>query len=102
MAGEPHELTEYKTDHDLLIELRVLMTEIRRDMRDMKDATSSTLADHEKRLREMEGKIPEKLEERLRTLEAQQNSWLGKQSIIGGGVGLAASLIGSYISAGRL
>jgi hypothetical protein len=54
MPVEPKELTEYKTDHDLLIELRILLIEMRRDMRDMKEGTTATLVEHEKRIRSLE------------------------------------------------
>jgi hypothetical protein len=87
MPAEPRELTEYKTDHDLLVELRVLMTELRRDMRDMKDGTGTILTDHETR---------------LRSLEATANALLGKQSIIAGAIGIAAGLVGSFIQSGKI
>lgn len=99
---EPRELTEYKTDHDLLIELRVLLTEMRRDMREMKDGNTAILTDHEVRIRKLENdRVPEDLVKRVQTLEAQSNSWLGKQSVISGGLGIIAGLIGSLISAGK-
>ncbi|HLH93535.1 MAG TPA: hypothetical protein VKW08_00310 [Xanthobacteraceae bacterium] len=94
MADDPKEIIEYKTDHDLLIELRVLITEMRRDMREMKDGTSTTLGDHEKRIRSLE---------ETRTAEQGRTgvfSWLG--TFIYGILALGAGLIGSYIQAGKL
>jgi len=76
-----------QSDHDILIELRVLLGEMRRDMSDMKDGTNKTLADHETR---------------MRALEAQTNSWIGKQSVIGAIIGIIAGLAGSFIQAGKI
>lgn len=93
MPEDPKELIEYKTDHDLLIELRVLLTEMRRDMRDMKDGIGTTLADHEKRLRALED---------ARTADAGRNgalSWIG--TAVYGGIAIIAGLVGSFIQAGK-
>jgi hypothetical protein len=38
---------------------------------------------------------------RLRVVEAQNSSWLGKQNIIAGAVGIAAGLLGAIIQSGR-
>lgn len=41
-------------------------------------------------------------ENRLRTVEAQNNAWLGRQQIIAGAIGIAAGLLGSLIQVGKL
>lgn len=41
-------------------------------------------------------------ETRLRVVEAQNSSWLGKQNLIAGAVGITAGLIGSFIQGGKL
>jgi tetrahydromethanopterin S-methyltransferase subunit G len=86
-AQDPREYAEYKTDHDLLIELRVVSSEIRRDIRELKDGTHQKLDDHEAR---------------LRVLEGESDKWIGKQSMLGAVVGILAGLIGSFIQSGKL
>jgi hypothetical protein len=65
MANEPRELVEYKTDHDLLIELRTEFKGMRDDIRDIKDtakaaaenfATKDVTDDHEDRIRWLENR----------------------------------------------
>lgn len=43
-----------REDRDLLVELRTEMTGIRADIKDLKDGTSTTLSDHETRIRRLE------------------------------------------------
>lgn len=54
---EPQGLHEYKTDHDILLELRVEMRLLREDIREMKDETKVTIGDHENRIRIIEASI---------------------------------------------
>lgn len=54
---EPQELHEYKTDHDILLELRVEMRLLREDIKEMKDETKTTIADHESRIRLIEAAV---------------------------------------------
>jgi hypothetical protein len=42
-------------DHDLLIELKTRMESLREDIKDLKDGTSTQIADHENRLSVLEG-----------------------------------------------
>jgi hypothetical protein len=42
------------TDHDLLIELRTRMEDIKNDIKELKDGTTKTMADHEIRIQKME------------------------------------------------
>jgi len=83
---EPKEYADYKSDHDLLIELRVVSSEIRKDIKDLKDGTHDMLTDHELR---------------LRVLEKDSNRWVGRQSTIGGAIGVAAAFIAAFISTGK-
>lgn len=39
-----------QSDHDILIELKTRMEDIRRDIQDLKDGTSVKISDHEKRI----------------------------------------------------
>jgi hypothetical protein len=39
-----------ETDHDLLVELKTRMEDIRKDIQDLKDGTSIRISDHEKRI----------------------------------------------------
>lgn len=87
MPGEPKELTIYQSDHDLLIELRVIITEMRRDMKEMKDGVALTLTDHE---------------QRLRALEKAGERWFGKQTAIAGFLGAVIALLAAYISTGTV
>lgn len=41
-------------DHDLLITMHEQIKNVRQDIKDLKDGTSSTLSDHEKRIRRLE------------------------------------------------
>lgn len=43
-----------REDRDLLVELRTEVTAIRADIKDIKDGTAITLADHETRVRTLE------------------------------------------------
>lgn len=94
MTDEPKELMEYKTDHDLLIELRVLMLEARREIREVKDGTAKQLADHETRIRS--------LEDTRKANEGRTGafSWIG--GITYAIIALIAGLVGSLISSGKL
>lgn len=57
MPPEPHELHEYKTDHDLLLELRVEMRLLREDIKEMKNGIKITIDDHETRIRGLEKSV---------------------------------------------
>ena len=46
--------TSKMNDHDLLITMHEQIKNIRADIKDLKDGTSLTLSDHEKRLRRLE------------------------------------------------
>lgn len=54
MPADPKELLEYKTDHDILIELRIEMRLLRQSIEKRDASTSDDIADHEKRLRFIE------------------------------------------------
>jgi len=91
---EPKELVEYKTDHDLLIELRVEMRGVRDDIQKLTDGTSGTLSDHERRIRSLED-----------TRQASVGrsgaiSWIG--GVTYAIIAVVAGLVGSLIQAGRL
>lgn len=66
-----------REDRDLLVELRTDMKAVREDIKTFTDNTNRTTSDHE---------------QRLRVMEAQSNKWLGKESLVGGAVGILASL----------
>jgi len=93
MTDEPRELVEYKTDHDLLIELRVVMNMMRSDIREIKHGTSGTLTGHETRIRS--------LEESRSANEGRSGaiSWIG--GVTYSVLALVAGLVGSLIQAGR-
>ncbi len=55
--SDPIELHDYKTDHDILVELNVTMKLLREDVKGMKDDTKVTLSDHETRIRTIEGDV---------------------------------------------
>jgi hypothetical protein len=44
------------SDHDILIELRTEVKELRSDVTEIKDTTKLTLSDHESRIRTLESK----------------------------------------------
>ena len=73
---------ETTSDHDLLIELKTTMQLVRNDIQDLKNGTSAQIHDHEVR---------------LRALESQSNRWIGKESLVGGMIGIVASLIAAWI-----
>lgn len=82
------------TDHDLLIELRTEMRGVRSDIRDLKDGTSTTLADHEKRLRD--------IEDTLKSQDGRKAAFSFVGSAVYGAIGLIAGIVGSLIQAGKL
>ena len=48
------QLLKNNDDHDILIELRTKLEGLKNDIRDLKDGTATQLADHERRLVELE------------------------------------------------
>lgn len=53
-------------------------------------------------LHEKVGKLTDDHEDRIRALEREANRWIGRQSVIGGAIGAAVSVIGSFVQAGKL
>lgn len=78
---------EYKklnmSDHDLLITLHEQIKNVRADIKDIKDGTSTKLEDHEKRLRKQE--------------EFAQN-WQGRNLVFGVILMFLIGLLGNYLS----
>jgi hypothetical protein len=74
-------------DHDLLLRLEGKV-----------DALTSTLASFVGTA----GKRDDDHESRIRILEGANNRFLGKQSLIGGAIGILAAAIAAFINAGRL
>lgn len=48
------DLAQYQSDHDVLIELRTEMRLLRGDIKEMKDASTISVTDHEQRIRNLE------------------------------------------------
>lgn len=71
-----------REDRDLLIELRTEMGGVRTDIKDVKDSVEKNSGDHETR---------------IRSLEAQSNRWVGKESLVGGAIGIMASLAAAIL-----
>lgn len=52
--AEPRELTEFQTDHDLLVTLNERMSNVSKDIGKLTEAAQVKNEDHEKRIRELE------------------------------------------------
>lgn len=87
MTETTAELAQYQTDHDILIELRTEMRLLRDTVKESFDGTKTVLNDHEAR---------------IRGIEKEANRWIGRQSIIGGAIGVAVMIAGSFIQSGKL
>lgn len=74
------------SDHDILIRLEENVKTLHFEVKKLTDTHQTMLDDHEKRIRGLEGK---------------NERWLGKESMIGGAIGVAATLIGSMIQGGK-
>ena len=72
-----------RADRDLLITMHEQIKNIRADIKELKDGTSSKLDDHEKR---------------IKNFEIFMANWTGKYAIIGVIVMFLIGLLGSFIS----
>jgi hypothetical protein len=102
-----------RDDRDLLIELKTNMQNTRDEVaaarveiKDINTGITSRLLNLEANaVSKIElsrfDECNEKFEARLRTVEDQNASWLGKQNLIAGALGIIAGLIGSLISSGH-
>jgi len=52
-------------------------------------------------LHEKVGKLTDDHEDRIRKLERETNRWIGRQSTIGGAIGVGAAFIAAFISGGK-
>jgi hypothetical protein len=77
MSETNTDLAQYQSDHDLLVRI------------DERTTTLHTKVD----------KLTDDHETRIRTLEKEANRWIGKQSIIGGMIGVAAAFISAFVEA---
>ena len=57
MPQEPKDLLEYKTDHDLLIELRTEMRFLRQDIKDLKEGNEMRLIEAERKIGKLQDQI---------------------------------------------
>jgi hypothetical protein len=108
MAASARRATTWnRDDRDLLVELRTQMASVRDEVAAARGEIKEINTGISARLLNLESNAVSRIEldgldERIRVLEAATNSWLGKQSLIGGAFGIVAGLIGSFVSAGRL
>ena len=83
-----------QSDHDLLIELRTEMRNVRNDIRSLTDGTTTTLVELEARVRSLEDTRTSQ------TGRSKAFNWVG--SLAYAAIALAAGLLGSFIQAGKL
>lgn len=95
-----------RDDRDLLVELRTTMQNVQLEISNARNEIKEINSGISGRLLNLESNSVSKIEiseydDRLSSLEATANNWIGKQQMISGAIGIVAGLIGAFISAGH-